>query len=59
MTILGLIIALVVVCIALWVARQLPVPFSYVLYAVILIVVLVVLLQVTGVMSGGALNRRI
>ena len=59
MTILGLIVCLVVVCIALWVARQIPAPFSFILYAVIVCVVLIVLLEVTGVLGTGVLGRRV
>jgi hypothetical protein len=59
MTILGLIVVLLVLVIAIYVAKQLPVPFSYVLYAVILIVAIVVLLQMTGIMGSNVLNHRI
>jgi hypothetical protein len=60
MTILGLIIVLLVLVIAIYVAKQMPVPFSYILYAVILVVAIVVLLQVTGIMTGSSvLNRRL
>jgi hypothetical protein len=60
MSILGFIIAVCVICIMLYVASRLPVPMSYILYAVILIVCIIVLLSATGVLGSGAvLNRRI
>lgn len=60
MTLLGLVVVLIVLCIAVYIAKQVPVPFSYIVYAVIVIAVVVILLEVTGVVSGGnVLNRRI
>jgi hypothetical protein len=60
MTLLGFIIVIAVICVMLYVASRLPVPMSYILYAVILIVCIVILLQITGVLGAGPiLNRRV
>ena len=59
MTILGLIVVLVVVCLALYVARMVPAPFSFILYGVIVLVAIIVLLQVVGVLGGNTLHQRL
>jgi hypothetical protein len=59
MTILSLLFAIVLLCIGVWVAKSIPVPFSYVVYAVIVLAICVLLLELTGIMGAGVLNRRI
>lgn len=60
MTVLGLIVALCVVCIMVYVASRLPIPWSYVLYIFILLACIVILCRVTGILGGGAvLNQRV
>lgn len=59
MTVLMLIVLMVVLGVALWYARQVPAPFSYIIYGVVTLVVVIVLLQVTGVASSGALTHRL
>jgi hypothetical protein len=59
MTLLGLLAVILILMIAVWVARSVPVPFSYIVYALVVLVICIVLLQVTGVLGSGGLNRRI
>lgn len=59
MTLLGLLAVILILMIAVWVARSVPVPFSYIVYALVVLVICIVLLQVTGVLGSAGLNHRI
>jgi hypothetical protein len=51
MTLIGLLIAVLVTAVLVWLVQQghIPAPFTWIVYAVLVVVWLIVLLQVTGV----------
>lgn len=59
MTILGLIVVVVLMCLMVYVASRLPAPWGYALYVVIFICCLLIILNVAGVIGTGSLNTRI
>jgi hypothetical protein len=59
MTIAELIIALLVIVIAIWGAKQVPPPFSYILWAFVVLALILTLLSVTHVLGGVDLGRRV
>jgi len=59
MTPLALIFVILILCVAVWVARSVPVPFSYVVYALVVLAICVILLQLLGLLGAESLNHRI
>ena len=59
MSLIGLIIAVLVTAVLVWLVQQghIPAPFTWIVYALMVVVWLIVLLQVTGVASRFELGR--
>ena len=54
MSLIGPLVAVLVTVVVVWLVQQghIPAPFTWIVYAVVVVVWLVVLLQVTGVGTG-------
>jgi hypothetical protein len=59
MTPLTLIFIILILCVAVWIARSVPVPFSYVVYALVVLATCVILLELLGLLGAGTLNHRL